>query len=219
MYYFLLSDLTLNKKAEFLDLVRKLHRDYKGHLDAALIATGQFEKATRYFIRALRKIKPSELDTTTDSFSSLREIENLISLWTASETESTNEEENGDVDLRSLLKSFLTNIQNFRILRQLVKMEIIQTLKQLPEELEDELQTRSRGEMEILLSAWTGLLNRDSDLTKLQHPKVDSYQQYFLSEEEMGCMYGVLSVIPKLIDIVNKIDFLLVKYLMDSSTV
>ncbi|XP_072020311.1 uncharacterized protein [Amphiura filiformis] len=208
------NDLTSRRKGEFLDLVRKLHHYFKGQLDAALVATGIFEKATRYFIKALRKIQPPQENGT---FSNLREVEDSISSWT--ETEDDDAEINGDVDLKSILKSFLKNITNFRILRQFVKMEIVQTLKQLPVELEAEIQTRTRGEMETLLSAWTGLLNRDNNLTKLTHPNVEAYQKYFSNEQEMECFCGILSIIPKLTDIVNRFDFLLVKYQMDVAAV
>lgn len=97
-------------------------------------------------------------------------------------------------------------------------MEIIQTLKQLPEEHEDELQTRTREEMEMLIIAWTGLVNRDSDLTKLEHPQVQAYDEYFLNDQERICFGSVLSILPKVTDIMNRFDFLLVKYQMGAST-
>lgn len=217
--FILPSDAQNERKLKFHENVGKLHNYYKDQLNSALVSTRKFEKATRYFIRALRRIEP--MSTTSDQFTTLGGIEKLITSWSETETVQNVEETNhpNDTVLRSILQSFLKNVNNFRILRQLVKMEILQTLKQLPEADEESLQTRTRGEMEVLISAWTGLVNKDADLLKLEHPSVETvHREHFTSDHERACFTGVVSVLPKLIDIVNRFDYLLIKYQMGTST-
>ena len=121
------------------------------------------------------------------------------------------------IDLRSLLHTFLRNLNNFRILRQHVKMNVYFTLKQLPEEMENQRQRRTREDLEVILTTWSNLTNPATDLSKMDHPSVDELPaEYFESENERNFHRGLLSIIPKLTDLVNKIDFMLLKYQMEN---
>ncbi|XP_038049460.1 uncharacterized protein LOC119723050 [Patiria miniata] len=197
------------QKAQFLLLVRKLHTHYQEQLHATLVCTSKFDKAVRYFIKALRRIRPEQVQC----FSSLRMLEDCISSWTFDETIDL-----PAIDLRSLLKTFLNNLHNFRLLRQHVKMNVYHTLRQLPEEMENQRQRRTREDLEVILTTWSNLTNRDTDLTKLDHPSVDALpEEYFEGPEERQFYRGLLSIIPKLTDLVNRTDFLLLKYQMGNS--
>ena len=121
------------------------------------------------------------------------------------------------IDLRSLLQTFLRNLNNFRILRQHVKMNVYLTMKQLPEEMENQRQRRTREDLEVILTTWSNLTNPATDLTKMDHPSVDALpEEYFEGTEERNFYRGLLSIIPKLTDLANKIDFMLLKYQMEN---
>ncbi|XP_022099830.1 uncharacterized protein LOC110984201 isoform X2 [Acanthaster planci] len=197
------------QKAQFLRLVGKLHKYYQEQLSATLVCTSKFDKAMRYFIKALRRVRPEQVEC----FSSLRMLEGCISSWTFDETIDL-----PAIDLRSLLNTFLSNLNNFRLLRQHVKMNIYHTLRQLPEDMENPRQRRTREDLEVILATWANLTNRDTDLTKLEHPSVEALpDEYFEGPEERQFYRGLLSIVPKLTDLVNKIDFMLLKYQMGNS--
>ncbi|XP_071789092.1 uncharacterized protein [Asterias amurensis] len=203
-----LSSEVSERKAKFLQLIQKLHKHYQEQLHATLVCNSKFEKATRYFIKALRRIKPTQVEC----FSSLKILEICMTSWTFDETVDL-----PAMDLRSLLQTFLRNLNNFRILRQHVKMNVYLTMKQLPEEMENQRQRRTREDLEVILTTWSNLTNPATDLTKMDHPSVDALpEEYFEGTEERNFYRGLLSIIPKLTDLANKIDFMLLKYQMEN---
>lgn len=113
---------------------------------------------------------------------------------------------------RSLIELFLFNLQNFRLLRHHVKMNILSTLKQLPLSSETDSQRRVREDVEVLLSSWGILLAPDTDLRRLEHPDKDDLKDLFDSDQERNSLEGILSLMPKLVDLANKMDFVLTKY-------
>lgn len=200
------SPLQASKSAaveQYLDLVKQLHRHYHRQLDAALVSANKFQKCQKYFLRALRLLSP-KLDYVT----SLAMLESLIK---------TDEKEANDPDddiafARTMIRLFQDNMQNFRLLRQDVKMNILATLKQMPQKEESDAQTRTREDVEVLLSSWGILVSTDTDLTRLEHPDIQCVENLFQDEHERKCLEGILSLIPKLVDLANRLDFILTKY-------
>ncbi|XP_071499721.1 uncharacterized protein [Diadema antillarum] len=232
------------EKAKFYGLVKRLHEFYRDQLSAALISVSKFEKSKKYFIRALKEICPVSqedapvltfrdlednfaiyqervtLEDTSDSSSN----ESRLNVRTA-DTRATSSRRSYENDTQSdarahcsIFETFFKNIHNFRLFRQQVKMDIVGKLRKVPRNVEvTEMQKRSQGELEALLSAWTTLLDRHNNLFPLVHPGVkESCMKFFDSEQEMAYYVGVLSVLPKLMDIANKIEFALTKYEMSA---
>ncbi|XP_033127376.1 uncharacterized protein LOC117125096 [Anneissia japonica] len=190
------------KYAKFIQLIGRLQLHYQSQLSPSLIAMNKFTKSTKYFIQALRSIKPHDSQRIT----SLRMVQSGLASCRL---------EHGDKNSWVIiLESFLMNVQNFRILRQQVKMDIFMKLKALPQELENVTQARSRGELEVLLNTWSTLVDLDHDLSRLEHASVVDYSKHFQNDLDMNSVKGVLSLLPKLSDILNRIDFLLTKYQM-----
>ncbi|XP_041458869.1 uncharacterized protein LOC121410688 [Lytechinus variegatus] len=120
-----------------------------------------------------------------------------------------------------IIETFLKNIHNFRLFRQHVKMNIVTKLQKIPNNVvETDMQKRALGEIEALLGAWTILLDRNNNLVRLVHPEVgEQANKIFETEQEMAYYTGILSVLPKLNDIANKIEFALTKYEMSADRV
>nr|XP_054751415.1 uncharacterized protein LOC129257171 [Lytechinus pictus] len=120
-----------------------------------------------------------------------------------------------------IIETFLKNIHNFRLFRQHVKMNIVTKLQKIPKNVvETDMQKRALGEIEALLGAWTILLDRNNNLVRLVHPEVgEQANKIFETEQEMAYYTGILSVLPKLNDIANKIEFALTKYEMSADRV
>ena len=98
-------------------------------------------------------------------------------------------------------------MQNFRLLRHDVKMNLLATLKQMPQKEESDAQTRTREDVEVLLSSWGFLVSTDTELRRLEHPDIQSVQHLFQNEHERKCLEGILSLIPKLVELANRLDF------------
>ncbi|PIK52152.1 hypothetical protein BSL78_10931 [Apostichopus japonicus] len=188
----------------FLELVKQLHAHYHHQLDTALVSTHKFNKCQKYFVQALRTLAPDY-----KNLMSLSQFEELIK---TADTEATRDLDDDDDFAMSLIELFLFNIQNFRLLRHYVKMNILSTLKQLPQSLETDSQRRVREDVEVLLSSWGILLALDTDLQRLEHPNKGDITDSFKDEHERNYFEGVLSLMPKLIDLANKMDFVLTKY-------
>ncbi|XP_071941345.1 uncharacterized protein [Antedon mediterranea] len=191
-----------NTAAEFIKLVERLQLHFQSQLRSCLVAMNKFTKSIKYFIQALRSVKPQDSQC-------------IISLSMVEAGLQSCQHEYGEANSWTYaLESFLINVKNFRLLRQQVKMEIYMRLKKQPQDLENAAQRRSRGEIEVLLNTWCTLVNVDHDLSRLEHASVGEYLIFFETEQEMNSYKGVLSLLPKLSDIVNRIDFLLTKYQM-----
>eukprot|EP00057_Strongylocentrotus_purpuratus_P020314 XP_011674788.1 PREDICTED: uncharacterized protein LOC105443398 isoform X1 [Strongylocentrotus purpuratus] len=120
-----------------------------------------------------------------------------------------------------IVETFLKNVHNFRLFRQHVKMNIVTKLQKIPRNVvETDMQKRALGEIEALLGAWTILLDRNNNLVRLVHPEVrEQAEKMFETEQEVAYYVGILSVLPKLTDIANKIEFSLTKYEMSADRV
>ena len=235
------------EKKKFFNLVKKLHIYYRDQLNPALISINKFEKSSKYFIRALRVICPVShedvpvltLKMMEDAFTVYKEtspdaassldidsndvIDNGLAVRSARTRASSSRGENDSVsDHRAhclIFQTFLKNVHNFRLFRQHVKMNVIGKLRKVPKDVEEtNMQKRTLGEIEGLLSVWTTLLDWNNNLVRLVHPGVKKRaEELFDSEQEVAYYSGILSLFPKLTDIMNKFEFALTKYEMSAN--
>nr|XP_006820174.1 PREDICTED: uncharacterized protein LOC102805853 [Saccoglossus kowalevskii] len=192
---------TEEKKKHHLVLTKKLHAHYSQQLNSCLVSLSKFEKATKLFIIALRSIRTDDVDIIP----TLRYVEEKLKECT-DDPEMTN--------TYIIIDAFLQNIHNFRIFRQQIKMNIYLTMKNFPEELMNSVQKRTYDELEVMLNTWSTLTSRDYDLSKIEHSSVEDHHELFDDEAEIKTYQGIMSVLPKLADMANRIDFLLIKYQM-----
>lgn len=152
-------------------------------------------------------------------------IGNRLETITVSTRASSSRRENDATSLHKahcqIVETFLKNVRNFRLFRQHVKMNIVTKLQKIPRNVvETDMQKRALGEIEALLGAWTTLLDQNNNLVRLVHPEVrEQAEKMFETEQEVAYYTGILSVLPKLTDIANKIEFSLTKYEMSADRV